>query len=299
MGRDYTTLGLIESIKRRGCLPADQDTFSEARMLQFADDEMQIRVVPAVMSLRADHFVTYTDYTTTTETRYDIPKTALNRNLKRVAFLQSDGSEPSLTRIDLDTETEAYWRARVFETGAYYVEGDKIVLYPSSTAGKTLRLRYHRLPNQLVETSAAALVLSVDYDLNVVTCSSVPAAWATGDSLCCVSGDPGFTLRFEAAEALDVSSPTIEFADASEIVAGDWIALEGDSPIPQLPVEAHPILAQCAAVKVLESLGDAKLDSSRKDLAEIMAAYVGVAAPRVEDAPKRVVSHSKMSNYIR
>lgn len=295
--RTYTTAALVENIQRRGAIPANQSTYEADEMIAIADDELQTMIVPAIMALKAAHFLTYVDYTTTTAVVYDIPATALNRDLQNVVFVAADGSETALTPIDFDVEVQGGDRS-FFQYGAFYVRGDKLVLYPDSTAGQTLRLYYYRLPNRLVQTSEAAEVLSVDYDTNIITCSSVPADWAAGDSICCVSGQPGFDLNIEAADIVDVSSPTVELADASAVVAGDWLAAEGDSPIPQIPVETHPLLAQAALVKILEGLGDPRMKLSQEKLMEVMRNYQNVASPRVEQAFPKLISRKRLADYM-
>lgn len=296
--RTYTTAALLENIKRRGAIPFGQNTYTEDRALAIADDELQTVVAPMILKLKADHFLTYSDQTTTTLVAYDIPPTAHNRNLHAVVYVQTDGSEVRLTKINFDVETSVNADNEFFPGGAYYIRGDKVILYPESTAGQTLRMYFYRLPNQLVATSAAAEVLSVDYNTNIVTCSSVPAAWAAGDSICCVAGTPGFDLRFEAADIVAVSSPTVTVADASDVVEGDWLALEGDSPIPQIPIETHPILAQAALVKILEGLGDPKVTASEKKLAQIMEMYTGVGTPRVATSLPTLKSRNRLIDHM-
>lgn len=299
--RNYTTEGLMENIKRRGSIPADQSTLGTDEMLAIADDELQTVIVPMVMSLRADHFLTYTDYETGDDVEFSIPDDALNRNLRSVVFVEADGTENALTRIEFDDESAAPdFQRRSFNRGAYYIRADSVKLYPRAVPGKTLRLHYYRLPNKLVPVTEAALVLSVDYDNNVVTTSGVPATWATGDVVCCVQGRPGFQLRFPAQTTVEVSSPTVILEDASDVQAGDWLALEGESPIPQVPVEAHPILAQAALVKILEALGDSKgIEISEAKLQQILKNYLQVASPRVEEAPKLFVSRNRLLNHLR
>lgn len=297
--RDFTTENLISGISRRGTLPRDPSSHFDA-WLPHADDELQTVIVPMIMALKADHFLAYLDYTTTAEVTYEIPEDALHRNLRSVVWVSDNGEEQALTRIEFDEETSAPdFERRSWPNGAYYVRGDVVKLYPTSTPGRTLRMHFYRLPNQLVSTDEAAEVTAVDYDTNVVTTSGVPSSWDTGDSVCCVKGRPGFSLRFSAQTTVDVSSPTITLTDASEVEVGDWIALEGDSPIPQIPVEAHPILMQCALVKILESLGDSKVEVSQSKLDEIMKRYQAAATPRVEEQPRTLVSRNKLINHMR
>lgn len=297
--RDYTTDELLESVKRRAAIALGPGTFDEDKVLAFADDELQSAIVPAVMSLRAEHFATYEDVTTTDELVYEIPESALNRGLKRVCFVDAAGVEQKLTKIDFDAESDEPGQRGTYPNGAFYIQGDSVVLYPNVTAGRTLRMHFYRAPNRLVQTSAAAQVLAVDTDLDTVTCSSVPASWEVGDLVCCVAGRPGFGLRFAAREITVAGSPSFTIDDVTGVEVGDWIALEGDSPIAQIPVEMHPVLAQKVAAKVLEALGDPKTPFSRDEYAAIAKNVVDMAGPRVESAPKRFTGRNRLIDWLR
>lgn len=295
MARDYTTTGLIESIQNRGQFALNDSTFTAARVLALADEEMRTTIVPLVRENRNDHFVTSEDVTTTAATAYDIPEEALNRGLFNVAMLDSQGNPYGLTVIDFDRliDLPQVWSAlrREWRRG-YYVRGDQVHLYPSSIAGETLRLYYERLPNRLIATSGAAQVVSVNTVNGEITCvtGTVPDAWAVGTELCIVKGKPGFTLRVESSIAVTATTSVVDLpvADVANVVAGDWIAPVGDSPILQLPTETHPLLAQRMACKLLEAMGDEYLLVAKEDWKEELAAYKRSYPTRTEKGPRRV-----------
>lgn len=296
--RNFTTDGLLASIRRRASLPDDESNFGDEPLILLADGELQTRIAPMIHNLTADHFLTFKDYITTTEVRYPIPFDALANNLSSVVYVDENGNESRLVRIELDDENVPDYVARQhFQNGgAYHVRGDSIVLFPSSEAAKTLRMYYHRLPNLLVSTANAARILSVDTGTGVITTASVPAVWSTSDRFCCVKGRPGFRLRFDAEIASDVSSPTITFSPSavSDIVAGDYIALEGESPIPQIPAEAHAMLAQATVCAALEGLEDPGLERSERKLEQLMKMYTLAATPRVEADPQIARSNQSL-----
>lgn len=293
--RDYTTDGLIENIKRRGAIPADQSTYLPAEMIKMADDEMQIRLVPILFQSKADFFLTFSDVTTTSSLSYDIPEAAFNRALHSIFFVDAAGNETELTYVDFNEETFA---ALDYPRGACFTRGEKLHLFPRAFPDRTLRLYYYRLPNRLVPTTEAAQVTAVDSGTGIVTTTGVPADWTAGTTVCCVKGRPGFQLRFAARDLTAASSPTVTLADVSDIEIGDWIALEGDSPIPQLPVEAQPVLAQATIAKILEGLGDPGLAAAKTDLRDALAAYVAITGPRIDRGPKSLVSRRRLLNYM-
>lgn len=306
MSRDFTTSGLLESVKRRANLPINQSTYTAARVLAFADDELTDTVIPMVRAWRNDHFVTYTDVTTTSAVEYEIPDHAMNRGLYNVAILDDSGRPYSLVRVDFDREIEPgpwSWHNRFRDNGlAYYTRGDSLFLYPESQSGETLRMYYERLPNKLVETSSAGLVTGVDSGTGVVTCAAgVPSSITTSTPICAVKGTPGFTLRFENITPTNKAATTVTIATASAalVEVGDYITLDGDSPLLQIPVEAHAVLAQAVTVKLLEGMGDENLPTAREALERAKASYAASFPVRVEQAPKRIFSRNRLTDHMR
>lgn len=291
--RDHTTDGLLESIAWRGSLAFEEHALSRGRALTIADDEMLSTVCPMILSLRSRYFRAFVDVTLTDATRYPIPAAAAGRALQNVAAVDSSGRESALTSVDHDLEMDGSgweaWANQMLGGGdGYYVDADDIVLYPNSHPGKTLRIFFYQMPNRLVESSAAGRVTGVDVGTGVVSLAALPLSWAIGTSLCGVAGSPGFRLRFAARAVTAVGALSVTLGDVTGIAVGDWLALEGDSPIPQIPVEAHPVLAQAVVVKYRESIRDPGLSDSQAKLKELRDSFVTTYTPRVEQAPKTI-----------
>jgi hypothetical protein len=78
----------------------------------------------------------------------------------------------------------------------------------------------------------------------------------------------------------------------SRLAVGDWISLAGETPIPQIPDELRPVLAQATAVGVNEAMNLPGLDSARKTLDEMLKAVSLLLTPRVTGAQKKVVQRN-------
>jgi len=57
MGIFYTSETLIDSVKRRIAIPTNQNTYTDADILAFADEELALGIVPTIMSLHEDHLL--------------------------------------------------------------------------------------------------------------------------------------------------------------------------------------------------------------------------------------------------
>jgi hypothetical protein len=71
------------------------------------------------------------------------------------------------------------------------------------------------------------------------------------------------------------------------------VCLAGQSPVPQIPPELHPLLAQRVVCKALESLGDAAgFQAAQLKMAEIQQAALPLITPRVDGEPKRFANRN-------
>lgn len=301
MGRDFTTAGLITNTVIRAGIPVLDELYKASNLLLLGDACMVDTIIPMMRKWRKHHFRTSSDQTTTAATTYAIPAQAMDRGVLNVTIVPSVGREYSLDPIDLDREIDPFTPGYSLNASSdrpqqYYVHGDRITLYPSSRAGDVLRTHYERLPNRLARSAAytynsgseaaeGGLITSIDTGTGVITCSGgVPSTISTSTPICAVSSTPGFALLFSAVtpSAKSATTVTVSTANAALVSVGDWIALEGDSPIVQLPVEPGQILAQLVAAEALRSLGHRE---RAKDLEEKAGASI---KNYIDSFPQRV-----------
>lgn len=296
---DYSNTELIKSVKRRAMIPTNQSTFLPVDILALADDELKDTILPMIMGLQADFFVDYEDFTMEQDVKvYPIPSDAIGMKLKDVVYVDSSGNETNLPMLSDEQVTGYQWEYSTV-TG-FHIRDNNVVLYPNSNPGMTLRMYYYRRPNKLVENAKGGQVTGVNLETKEITISNVPSSWTAGTAVCCVAGKPGFRLRFASQEIVALSSPTIQLEDVSDIEVGDWICLEGETTIAQVPVEAHPVLAQAAAIKCLEALGDrAGMKVAQEKYDRVRENFINMVAPRVDNEPKKIVNNNGIANWTR
>ena len=100
-------------------------------------------------------------------------------------------------------------------------------------------------------------------------------------------------LAFDiAVTSVSISTRTIIVDPTSipvRLTTGDWVCFPETSPYPNLPTELHPVLAQRAAVYILEAMGDAEnLGAARGKLAQMEKSVQKILDDRVEGAPRKV-----------
>ncbi len=293
MSQDFTTTALLASVKRRGLIPTSEQTFTTTDYLAFATEELQTYVMNLLLSANEEYGVANTDVSVTAGTAtYAVPVRAANESLRNVLLSDNNSSYYPLTRIAPQDGSSSYSVSGSIQ--AYYFLDDSLVLVPSPTASGTVRLQYFRRPSALVATSAVATVSSVDTGRTVVTTvATIPSTITNTVTVDVVSHSPGFRiLSMDATLTGTVSGTTITFSSAlpATVVAGDYVCLAGESCVPQVPVEAHPLLAQRVVVKVLEALGDNKSEGAEKVCDRMAKSLLARLLPRTTGSIKYVVN---------
>lgn len=273
---------LLSGIKRRAIVPSSQPLLDDDDILEMADDVTETMIVPMLMSVRQDFFVTTTTQDITSGTAaYDIPYRAIGRTLRDLK-LYDGSSYRDLSLIALEDE-------HLFPTGVtphgFYFRGDKVVLVPSpSSSTIDLQFWYDLAPSRLVSTEEAALVVSST--TTTVTVSSVPSTITTGTVVDFVQGKSGNSILAMDETVTNATTTVLTFASGdipTSLVAGDYVSVYQTTPVVQLPNEVTNLLETLTAARILKSLGDFEGAASlEKDASEEMRAAKQLLEPRIQ-----------------
>jgi hypothetical protein len=287
----YTTTNFLSSVRQRGSIPTTTNTNnvnSTTNLLSMATEEMHLTLLPMILAAREEYYVATKDHTITADqSAYAIPTRGIGQVLRDVQIVEGTAVR-SLPRIEVEDITTT-------ATGtpqAYYLKHDKVVLYPTpgSTTG-TLRLNYFLRPGRLAAVADCAQISAIDTGTNTITVSSIPSSWVTGNDVDLIAGDSPYQYRAIDQDTTITGSTIVLSSLPSDLAVGDWVALADYSPIPQVPYEFQPLLAQITVVKALESIGDTEgLKTAKKALEELQRAALTLISPRNQGEPKKVNS---------
>lgn len=286
---DYTTTGLLASIRRRASIPTTSTTGgANADLLAYANEELRLGLVAEILRLREGYFKRDSDTTLTSSTTYRIPSRAIGGKLAAVQLLDSAGAVIA-TLSEYDDARLADFGVATGIAG-YVVEGQNIVLVPASTTtATTLRQKYFAQPNELV-SSGYATISAINTSTNVVTTSAVHG-YTTSSTLDLVRATEGFEgLAIDQTPTAVGSTTTLTFSSLpTGLAVGDYVCVARQSPVPQIPSEYHPILAQRVAVAYLEANGAPELDRAVVKLEKMEEAIGIISSPRVDTGLKKLV----------
>lgn len=287
----YTTADLVNSIVTRGQFPDTTNTktiSSPANLLILATEELRLKVLPMILDIGSDYYVKSVDIPVVSgQAAYPLPTRAAGNVARSIRLVNGTSDMPftSYDQDDLPPTTAA-------TPLGYYFENNNIVLYPTpGVAGPVIRLRYFIRPNRLEQVSNCAQITSVNTGTNQVTCASLPSTWGVGTVLDWVAQVNPYAARSIDLVVTAISGTTLTFAALpSDGLALDYLALAEYTPLPQIPEELQPLLAQMVVVRVHDALGNAEAyKNAQAELKMLMTSAGTLLMPRDQSHPKKIV----------
>jgi hypothetical protein len=301
---NFTVDDLVSSVKVRAMLPTNASTLSSTDIIRLLDEEMRSKVMPIVKALKEEFWVTSTDYAVSSgTTSYAIPYRAMGWALRDIVFVDGNGNELKLIRYEPE-DIKFPLRpigSPLFQFG-YYLKDNSIILYPTVLANYStysLRMKYERRPNNLVSITACSPVTVIAG--NKVTVASAPATFGATATYDVINHLPPFNSLGDDCALTTFSGNDLTFSTLpTGIAVGNWVCLSMQTPVPQLPYESFPILAQCATVRALASTGDQDaMGEAKMELSEMVSRFNDMMTPRVEGTPKTLTGRNNIFNYGR
>lgn len=301
-----TVSEIIKSIKSRMMLPEANSTFSDDDLIAFMNEEMLIGLVPSILQMKDDYLTAKAIVSINSpQIKYPLPERALGNKLRDVAYSSDGINEYEMSQINSDEKYSGV--GMTTNTGymrQFYMQGDSIVLYPdiNSTVQGFLYFYYYMRPNTLVKDSAVATISNIDRNAGTITVSNLPTTYTISSTFDFVKRNSPHSImsKINNTAAIDIavtniqtSAKVITLASAADIPTalqvGDYMALAGESCVPNVPTELHVVLAQRVACRVLEAIGDtAGLTNANAKLQEMEGKTGILIDQRVEGAVHKV-----------
>lgn len=307
MSRVLLATDLIDTVRRRAMVPDDTSTFTDEDILDIINEEIDVGLLSTIMVLHEEHMVTYEDVTLEADkNRYKIPYRAVGNKLRDVAYVDTSGGVYELSRVSLEELSDYRYLRNRTNTNVFYVEGNEIVLVDSDVQEfESLRFYFYLRPNVLVKESTVGVITSIDTVTGTIQMSSFPSTLASLPQIDFVAKrTPNKILSYDI-DLTSVNSNTrtvvVDPSDLpSDLMVGDYVCKAEQSPVANIPTELQPVLAQRAAVHILESLGDTEgLNNAMVRLQKMEQAVMQLIDDRVEGAPQKVKPrHSPLRTNI-
>lgn len=301
---------LISTVKLRAMLPTSSASPGtlDADVLAHANDELQSRLVPLVMSASEEYFTATVDVPLVGgQAVYRVPDRCAGSKLRELTLLVG-ATIIDLPRIEPERLSQLINGAAGVPAG-FVMEAGGVRLVPTPTSGgMSLRMRYYVRPAQLTATaadfSAIATVNSLTATLAdvIIAAGGVLPTVGDGNLYDVVCGRPPFEALVMDAQCTSAtgthialtyslgSSASVQGSSSSAGFSGaDFVTKRDRSPIVQLPAELHSLLAQRTVCRILQSLGQYdKLDRAEREADRLERVALSLLTPRVDGAPRKL-----------
>lgn len=303
----FTTDQIIESTKIRILAPDGQTTFQDSDFIRFINEELQLKLVPDMITLREDYFLKTTlTPIVQNQQNYTMPERAIGNVLKDMYVIVND-SRFQVQRIN----PKIIPRTGLSSVYPYQflIQADQVQIHPApqATSGN-LQMWYYERPNQLVLSADCGQITAIAEDTPIAgqTTYTVNADLTSYESLDFLSGKSPFQLW--SINVVPVSSTTTTVVVTSEDVqnaggqmlpqVGDWICNEQTANIPMIPQDFHPLLAEMTAARVVQALGhNDKLEAINNNIKEIRLNLLNTLANRVEQNAEAILNPFGIQKY--
>lgn len=284
----YTTTKLLNAIDRRAFVPTGQTTFTQPERLQIADEVTETYIVPAIIAIREEFFIYLHDYTiTANQAAYDVPDRSVGMQVRDVQYLSGENINPDFRRYS----TEQITSTKTGNPDGFYFRNNQIILYPTpANTQDTLRVPFALHPSALVVSSEGATISAIDTDNNIVTVTTIPSTWTTGNQFDLIKGTGAHECRAIDQTSTLVSGSSITFSSLpSDLVVGDYMALAGESTLVQLPPGFRAVLAQLTAAEIRKAMGLPGAEKAMEKGMDMLEAQQKLIAIRSEGEPEYII----------
>lgn len=287
---EYLADELITAAQEEGIFPASAESSFTPRIRRLMNREQRLYLMEVLQSAREEYQVAHLEVALVAGTlSYEIPARAVAAGLKLVELVTDANNIRQLYPIK--QETASSYPNMGMGTGDYYLSGNVLTLLSNSFTG-TLRLTYFRRFNTMVAADEAAEITAIDTSTGEVTLDTVPTEFASTTPFDFIRATPHFDiLAMDLDATLSGSVLTFTAADLpSGLAVGDYVALAGQTPVCNAPLEMQDLLVKRAVYVYLLGQGDPKSQAAKVALDESQRQALSLLTPRVEGSPKSVIN---------
>lgn len=298
----WDTTQLANTVIRDAKVPAGsayRDS-NNAKILAIATEEQEATVVPELIKVQGNHLLAYTDTTLVAGTsRYRLPERAIRP--ERVVVVNSAGklvARLPLASGDMVDEVLAGYMPSGEAIGYWVPENNHAAVALRDSvlqSGYSLRIFYRRQPNTLAATASCVKIgtwpanNSGALTFAIINAGDALATLVEGDEYDIIKQFVSFESVAEDVTFQSIGAGTAEtldgFTTTQSIASGDYIAPAGYTPVPQLPVAMHAVLAAFTTARVLREMGNTRAADLAQAAAERkLTSALTTITPRGDDA---------------
>jgi hypothetical protein len=291
---DYLSAALLAAIKRRTFMPTAQIAFSDSDLLAMADEEQRTYVVPFLRGLNEEHLLYKKVYTLDgVTTVFPFPAGADGEALRTVEVTDASGVFIPWNRIEPGQEQKLRTGFYVDDeshragqlAGALRADAGAVL----EAAGQADRRRHPvraRHAGQRGQRGQRQDAVPIPQHRHRHHRRRLGAVRRGRPRL--PHSARGRRVRPLLRRPRQDAHPAGPRLPGGTDFTNCYVCLSDESPVPQLPLESHVLLAQRVACSVIEHRGAPNLQSAREELAAIRAALTELMGQRTQGAKRHI-----------
>lgn len=302
MSRVLTGDKLISSIRSRAMIPEDSSAYTDDNILDIANEELDVQLLENLLTLHEEHLTVHIDVPRNAEGVYDIPYRAIGNKLRDVQLLTDGGQIYEMTQVGIGSLSDYTFDGQTQGEGfdKFYIESNQINMIQPNRGYDKLRIYFYIRPSFITKVDKSGVIQSIQLDnvANTVTYTfnTIPNAFNPSQSYDIVGARTPNKIKVWDIQPVQVdnlrASITFNQSDLSDInpiQVGDYVCIAEQSPVPNIPTEMHPLLAQYTAIHILEALNDSEgLANATRRVEKMEKSVMGLVDDRVELAPRKI-----------
>lgn len=310
MARPIIASKLIRSVRNRAMIPTDTDTFDDEAILDILNEEVTQGLLATIMSLNEEHMVDHIDIPVSSSDNLKdgikIPERAVGNKLREVSYIR-EGNIYELSRISLEelSDFRNDFDRYNYNLDLFYVEGDRVKFVSDKVSADHIRMYFYMMPNDIVSEDDCGKIFKITDngdDTTTVELYAMPENFTNAPKLDFVSNEvPNKIIGYDVyAVSTNANFKTMVFNNSdlpTTLKVNDYVCEQFTSPYLNMPTEMHSLLAQRAAIYILEALGDTEgLRNAMTRLQGMENSIQTILEDRVEGAPQKInPRHSTLS----
>jgi hypothetical protein len=281
-------------------VPDDTSVYTDQNILDIANEEMDVQLLDKLLALHEEHLTTHIEVPRNLEGVYDIPYRAVGNKLRDIVIVTGK-TQSEMTQVSIGELPDYSYGGSSYGIDKFYVESNQIKFIQPNRSYDTVRIYFYIRPNVVTKLESCGVIDEIIDDGTTVKFkfNSLPRTYSdlltydfvgarTPNKIKGWDIDPIVESVSYILGEMSFNRSDIE-SFLSDIKVGDYICKAEESPVPNIPTEMHPLLAQLAAVHILEALGDSEgLANAERRLAKITKSVTTLVDDRVELAPKKI-----------
>lgn len=311
MSRILTGNKLIESVRNRAMIPNDTSVYTDQNILDIANEEIDVQLLDKLLTLHEEHLTVHVDLPRNENGVYNIPYRSVGNKLRDVVMV-SGGTQYEMSQVSIGEVPDYTYDNSTYNSAMdkFYIESNQVKFLHPSRSYEFVRIYFYIRPSVLTKTEKSAVITQIvtDETETSITFTSIPNAFATLTEIDIVgyrspNKIKGWDVPVQevntALKFIKINNSDIQDI-LGEISVGDYVCQAEESPVPNLPTEMHPLLAQLTAVHILEALGDSEgLANAQRRLDNMTKSVMELVDDRVELAPKKIKPRNGVLNEAR